>query len=483
MSCAYVSLSIKNKNDMKWYNNLKKQYSDDSKKITDTLNTALSIGIMSLQLADVSFNVDYDRNLTDMKDGLITKMDSIEDISKMQSNMMLPFIEKLDNLTTNLTNITKTPALKGKIAENILKGDLDHYLKYFFPKSIINNVAQKSHESDIQVSLGNCNTNILIESKFYNSLVDKSQIEKLYSDIENTGADAAIFISLSSPIVSKKDLFQYEFKNIGSKENVLIVYLSDCIKSIPENQDVSSVLLMSLLFIESILKLQNSKNNDSLSGFYDTDTNSEHDIHEMISLVSNHLSDLSYTITDLSNIKYNVVQARNTFNTHLDNLYKNVFDAELRLRNNMSIVSSYFDSKFGEYSEIQKLFEISKSSINEQLLLDFIRDSKKDSKKYTDYQLLFDIILDINNKNGDDDLTTTIYKNELVFFSMKNNNAKIAETYSTKKRVDIKFELNKLIGQDITINFGNEVINNNKITIVANSGNNILIQNRFISYL
>ena len=95
--------------------------------------------------------------------------------------------ETVQTLTCNL----KVSSLKGQIGENFVSRTINEY----FPDDSLNITAHESQESDMHFISGNFK--ILIETKLYSTAVNTRQIDKFYRDLERTGFQYGIFISLS----------------------------------------------------------------------------------------------------------------------------------------------------------------------------------------------------------------------------------------------------------------------------------------------
>jgi hypothetical protein len=74
-----------------------------------------------------------------------------------------------------------------------------------FNNFIVENTSKKHHSGDIQVKLPSGNK-IIIEVKNYNKTIDQDQIDKLKFDMKFNNIKGALFVSLNSGIVGKKNL-------------------------------------------------------------------------------------------------------------------------------------------------------------------------------------------------------------------------------------------------------------------------------------
>ena len=85
----------------------------------------------------------------------------------------------LNNAILKLTGNISTSSLKGKIGENFVENTLTNH----FPDDTVKQTAMTGHESDFHL-LSSGYPNILIESKIYTDVVNSSEIEKFFKDLE-----------------------------------------------------------------------------------------------------------------------------------------------------------------------------------------------------------------------------------------------------------------------------------------------------------
>ena len=92
------------------------------------------------------------------------------------------------------------------------------------------------------------NFKILIESKLYRVPVNSRQIEKFYADLDRTGMNFGIFISLTSGISNRKRL---EYENYNGKH---ILFL-------PNAGFEGLNIVYSVLFFKTLFKYLNTETN------------------------------------------------------------------------------------------------------------------------------------------------------------------------------------------------------------------------------
>jgi len=193
-----LSFQIDNEEDIQYLKSV------ENSKINDLLKTAVTIGLKSIQLSEVT--MDCNSYIDPIKDIVHQSMESnrlkIEDID-----------EKLDSILYIRANSTK----KGRLSENICYIALSQQ----YPTWEFNDMTQIGHQGDchaINTPIGD----ILYEFKNYSYNVNKEQIRKFHLDLENTGIKFGVFVSNTSGIVGKKNL---EWEII--KNDTIVVYISN----------------------------------------------------------------------------------------------------------------------------------------------------------------------------------------------------------------------------------------------------------------
>lgn len=434
---------------IEWYNHLKER--NGKMKANQIIITALKIGKLSMEQTNVEAN--YKSYLKNSINKIDDKIKNLEE----KTNIQMKCMDNLNNLTMNLTAITKTPSVKGKIAENILKEMIDKQLKVIYPTCKVSNVSQKPHESDIQIEI---DTNkILLESKYYESVVRTTQIDKFLCDLEHTGAKAGIMVSFTSGIVGKRKMFEYEFRDIGTTKNVMIVYLSNC--------GDTNLVLTAVILVKMVIE---NSNKFSVA--------TDYDLKNIFLGISTHLDDLIRSSENMSNIRYNIQQGRKVIENIMNKLYREVFECELKLKNNIEMITKLFTDNLQKIESENKLISEYDKDINDLKIEKYIKKLRMEkNKKYFGYHFLYEII----NEISDEEIKLIINEENEMLVSVKDK--KIAKTYSTKKRVDIKFDIKCLIGNEIKVKYGSEVINGSKIIVTIKECNKILIKERIESYL
>jgi len=279
-------------------------------------------------------------------------------------------LTKLDDTVNILSGNVKNSALKGKIGENFI----ENILKNYFTEDTIEVKAKEGHESDIHFSFKEYdNKKILIESKFYNVPVNTKQLEKFYYDIERTGINYAVFISLGSSIVGINKL-QYDF---NKKLNCHILYIPNC-------NFVYDLIIYGLIFFKNMFDNINiniditTTNNDNKNNITDY---SKHKYVEMNNTLyisekyyENFLQHVNQIICHnfefwnmISRLRSDIYESKNSINKILDTLYKNTYDTELKIRyiiDNTNVILNYEFKKLKE-KYYKKMLEEQKTTFND----------------------------------------------------------------------------------------------------------------------
>ena len=278
-----LSFHIDNKDDITFLKNTSKD------NINDILQTAVSIGLRSIQMSHMNINSQsYLNPIIDITDSTNHKINEIDD--------------KLNSFLHLQSNSSK----KGEISENICRKLLaKKYSDWEF-----NDVSHESYSGDcraINTSIGD----ILYEFKNYDTNVNREQVSKFHRDLEYTGIQYGIFVSNTSGIVGRKNV-EWEIIN----HNKIVVYVSNigyngygCI--------IGTELLLSLVNI-NILNL-------SKMNYYQ---------NYQIDLLKDNLIELtdSYknNLEDLTKHKYLIKEQKTKINQCLELLEKSIFEIELQ---------------------------------------------------------------------------------------------------------------------------------------------------------
>lgn len=197
------------------------------------LNTLLALGHMVKENIQINANNDsgsqkllesYQKNNEQAINNMTEQFRNIaiqlsggmEKMEQRTTNQLMSNQDRMMDMMETFTGKTKTSQSKGEIAENFLEETLNRA----FPNDTVNNCSGVAHESDIQL-ISTDHPTIILESKNYNSVVQKKEIDKLKDDMKRTNIKYSVFLSLNSKIIGKKHLEIEQF------DDMYILYVSN----------------------------------------------------------------------------------------------------------------------------------------------------------------------------------------------------------------------------------------------------------------
>ena len=232
--------------------------------------------------------------------------------------------EQLSSVISKLTGDISTSSIKGKIGENFL----ENLLKTSFPDDTVEVTAASGHEADIHL----CSVEypkILIESKLYKNAVTSKEVEKFYNDLDSTGIDYGIFVSLSSSIMCHRRL---EYKCVKGKH---VIFIPDC-------GFESLNIIYGILFLREVC-IKNTKSNNLSTEI----------IQEKCDLIYSSLKYLDLVYENISRIKNDTLRCKSVIDTQMNNLISNVLETEImtkdlinKMKKNISESLSELDSNY-----------------------------------------------------------------------------------------------------------------------------------------
>jgi hypothetical protein len=273
-----ISLDIKNKEDL--------EYLESVNYDPDILNTALTIGLKSIQMSQTTMNGNsYIEPLREI---------IVENNIENSEN-----INKINNMLCDLLNIKNNSSKKGKLGESLAMNSL----KKKYPDWTIENTTGTAHESDLFAYSDNYGK-ILYEIKTYSSNVPSKEIQKFKDDMTTTNSKYGIFVSQTSGIVGKK-LIDYEIIN-----NSILVYIS-CAGLNGHGIEIGTEFLLSLIDSGYLDKRHLLKNDN---------------IRDVLHEINESMYELNECINNFSRIKMQIDEHRNTMNRSVDMMYRNVIE-------------------------------------------------------------------------------------------------------------------------------------------------------------
>lgn len=347
-------------------------YSRNDRK--DIVNKALYIGNLVIETIKLKLEPEshpFQSNVDNIcsKIGLLEKEMSI--ISKNFGNYH-ENVGKIQDTVQTLTGNLKVSSLKGQIGENFVSRTINEY----FPDDSLNITAHESQESDMQYVSGNIK--ILIETKLYTNAVNSRQIDKFYRDLERTGFQYGIFISLTSGIAGIK---RFDFQEINDKKLIFL-----------PNAGFDGVnIIYAIIFLKELEKVKknNDTNNNLTKGL----------LRQRFSMLANSLTELETICNDVSRIKFDITNTKNQILNILEGLQKNVVETEIKtkyiitkitdkINKNLDFIKTIDNNKNDEFEKGKSIDKNLQTEILEKMRID------KD-KMIIVYQNLFEYI---NNK-------------------------------------------------------------------------------------
>ena len=273
-----ISLDIKNSEDL--------EYLESVNYDPDILNTALTIGLKSIQMSQTTMN--GNSYIEPLREIIVeNNIENSENISKI--NAML----------CDLLNIKNNSSKKGKLGESLAMNSL----KKKYPDWTIENTTGTAHESDLFAYSDNYGK-ILYEIKTYSSNVPSKEIQKFKDDMTTTNSKYGIFVSQTSGIVGKK-LIDYEII-----DNSILVYIS-CAGLNGHGIEIGTEFLLSLIDSGYLDKRHLLKNDN---------------IRDVLYEINESMYELNECINNFSRIKMQIDEHRNTMNRSVDMMYRNVVE-------------------------------------------------------------------------------------------------------------------------------------------------------------
>ena len=379
----------------------------DDKRIQKVLQSAISIGLKSIQMSEV--NLDCHSYINPIKD-------IVEESTELHKERLYNIEDKLNDIL----HIKSNSSRKGKLSEEICR---DILIKNY-PSWSFFDVSKEGYEADckaFETPVGQ----ILYEFKNYDYNVNRDQVTKFIRDLNHTNIKYGVFVSNTSGIVGKKNI---EWEIVDDK---LIIYVSNmgfegygCI--------IATELLLSLIEIDILNK--NDKwvyhNNFELTDIIESISESVEDLNRNIELYSKH--------------KILIADQRIKMNQSMDLLEKNAFDNLVELKNT-------FNKMIKNTKEI---------NTETKIITVFNKDEFIKNLSNVKDQKLFLKLLECNLKYElKSELDLNSNKNKLFFYE---NEKLICFTNQTKTKNELIFPI---YNKNININLDYERFKNNQIYI------------------
>jgi len=267
-------------------------------------------------------NTEYIKDRIKLLDTNISKnIESHSENNKIQYQNLADIIGKL-------TGDINTSSIKGKIGENFL----ENILTNSFPDDNVDVTASTGHEADMHLHSKDYPT-ILIESKLYKNPVTTKEVEKFYKDLETTGINYGLFVSLTSPIMCHRRL---EYKEIKGKHVVFI----------PNSGFDNLNIIYGILFLRHI-HLINSKNNNISVELID----------EKCSIIYNSLGYLDKIYENINKMKNDTLKSKSIIDNQISNLISNVIESEIIVKDIINKIKKDISESLSELNNSYNVIE------------------------------------------------------------------------------------------------------------------------------
>lgn len=393
-----------------WLNDINKY--DDA----EYLNKLLNLGYQVSTLSQISINPEcslvkpIEHEVKQLSETIINRESLFKDELGRHSDDIKQQYNNLEGIICKLTGNLATSATKGKIGENFIEA----VIKDNFPDDQLSVTAQTGHEADMQLS-SNGKPTILIESKMYKSSVSTKEIVKFYNDLESTGTNYGIFVSLTSSICKHKRL-EYE-----RKDGKHVVFL-------PNTGFNSIGIIYGILFLRQI-----SANGDML------DNVSASLIEEKCRVIYDSLDNLNMIHENLNKLKSGISKSKMVIDEQLNNLSSTIINAEIVTKN---IIQDMRKSIYNSLNDLNDNFKPILENEFEKIINEFMQS---DNKLYINFGKSLNICkgLDLNISKEENKHKYILTKDDLVIMEVKIGKAKcVYDIIGKGIKYDIKADTN-----------------------------------------
>lgn len=348
----------------------------------DFLNYIINLGFKEYIKINNS-KIDNNFLISNDNDNLL--INNINEIIDNKTNKICSIINELKN-----NNLNKTINIKGKEGEC----EIYNFFQTNFYNYKIEDTSEIPHSGDFKLFISDINQYVLLEVKNYKNTVDQKQIDKLYYDMEFTGINYAIFISLNSGIVNINQKLEWKIIN-----NKIIIFLSYC------NDELLYLSIYTLINLYNIIK--KNKNNININYFYNK-------------TILNNINNLIQQNNQIIKLKNNILTLHKNYSNDILDLYNSICIFENSLNYNLNNLKQNIESEINKFNIIEQN--------NNQILLELeeIELSK------SNYNLLQNIISDINP-----DFIIKIINNKKILLYYKN--IEIIELKILKNSINLIF--------------------------------------------
>lgn len=335
------------------------------------------------------------------------KNSEIDNFEINDSNNLINNIDMiLENKTNKLYALINEMKLENNYKNNVHKGMDGENIIFNFFKTNFNNYGIEytsaiPHSGDFKIYIPEINENIILEVKNYKNTIDQKQIDKLYFDLNYTGINYAIFISLNSNIVNKKNNIEWDINN-----NKIVLFISNC---------TNELLLLSIYILINLYNITKEYNNSKfLNNINETE-------------VLNIINSIILQKNTIYKLKNSILALHENLSKEIMNIYSSIslYENELlyNINNLYSIITKgikTINNKIIDNNNI--IHQLSELKINKNL-------------KNIIEMILSDFLLD-HNISIIDEKKIIIFKNDIDFLTIKI--LKTTVNLITKDNIEIK---------------------------------------------
>jgi hypothetical protein len=321
------------------------------------------------------------------------------------------YVQRMTTMMESLGKGSYTSSLKGKIGESII----EQVVNDFFKEDDLQNTCKIPRSGDYQLHFKDGFT-IMLEIKIYKHKVDSKEVAKFIRDLKYQKM-SGILISLSSDIVKKRKL---EIQEID--DGNIAVFAS----SVGLN---GAGIIWTVLLLREILR----KKKKLGSVYIDTDK-----IMGAVKQFQDHYK----VITQLN---YNIRDARKTINNKMDNLAQQGLNAEIELRCLLERLTETITSELHQIDTDLEQFTVDDQTV----FLDKLR--KENSKLVKNYDLLFKMFTKRSK-------LTMVKSDKCWMIQNKKDKELIADVRHSKTKLELRFLCKKVPKMIIEVDEGSATL-------------------------